>query len=317
MAQCVFGAGWPDTVKIVFVHSSVGAGMLSGGNSANDYSFKYYLDSIAKNNSSNVLTYSFRANTPQSSEYAGFKGADFDITIDYWLDNAGGLGTKIKDHFNYSQHNMYPDHITAIFADTSNFKEEFLGNTYDIYDSVGDSVYLTDSYYDILWVKTSYFPWENMADSIGSYRAQFLAIRDSMATHYTEKIFILGFGSSTDLGTTRPAVSSADVDSCMILNTWVLDTLCDKSNYPNFYVLSFYDMLVDKDTESATYGFTPALWSDGGTNHPNQLGSIEMLEQSVIWWDSVYVEILDYWDGTVGGSNMSGILIPSGNITIE
>jgi hypothetical protein len=296
----------PDTLKILFIHSSVGQYMLSEAGYNNKYNWKVIADSVGDSIGWPVLVYDYRANTEEGASWGGWRDEKWDST-DY---SSAALGNLIHYSFGITALNMWPHHVESLWTEG---KEEIF-YPYTIYDTAapGDTFCQTTDY-DVIWWKSSYY-WYGTADEhVEDYRSLWLSIRDSMALgEYNDKIFVLGIGSPLNGSHTASTYlpDSSAIAAALALDTFLTDTLQNLDSFPNFFVCSFYRYLYERDPASSDWGLLQDSCKQVADHHPNRAGSRMLMDSCRQFLIDMMDAIDTYWDS----GNQSDDSIPPAQI---
>lgn len=288
---CFFWSGvlsdsYNDSIKIMWQHSSIGQRIMN----ARQEGFKTRLDSLSQSLGQSVMMWDYRTNSQPADSWAGWRTARFD--------SAGHKsGWVIGDIYGYCSNNMWPDHLSRFWDDSSSIKAGFLepDSVYDPEPEPDTLVDVTD--FNIVWFLPAYWHWGNLeADSLASYRSQALAWRDS-SQQYSEIVFVYimqvpikPFGYVED----TYSYSEIEKKNAFSFDTFWRDTLCDTGNYPNFLTWSFFEMLVETDTGSANYAYVKSVY-EGTDDHPNTTADTTIQDSLITSWIPTMVNYVDQY----------------------
>lgn len=289
----------PDSAKIMWVHASIGARIMN----AYVEKFKIRVDSLGTANGWPIGVWDYRTNSNPADSWAGWRTARFDSSTHK-------SGYMVGDIYNYSSRQMWFHDLTAFWTTATAMKNGLLAldSVYDPDPNPDTLVDITD--FNSIWVYPAYWHYgNNEADSFASYRAQALAWRDS-ADNYTDKIFVyinqvpIKKGAYVENTYTYSTVEKANA---FALDKFWRDTLQDTSNHPNFLTWSWFDMLVEKSTDSTRYAYIKTIY-EGTDDHPGNY-ACEVMQDSLIkaWMPRLATYMQDYF-----GSQKNLVTLTSG-----
>ena len=290
----------PDTVKIMWQHSSMGARVLE----TTSGDLKSRIDSLGDAYDRQIWMWDYRTNTNPEDAWAGWRTARFDSA-----DNESGWMHPQKDIYNFSANNMKISHLTDFWEDHSMTKDSVKGG-FLLVDTVVDvtpepdtTIDITD--FDIVWFLPAYWHYYDIhADSLASYRAQALRWRDS-AVVYGSIRFVYIHQVPLKYNTTEGGYMDATDDAnCFAFDAFWRDTLQDLDSVPNFFTRSFYQTLVETDSEDDRYACVKEIY-EGTDNHSNMAACIVLQDSIVTKW---LPDILDNW-GATGATKLTGSAI--------
>ena len=279
----------PDSVKIMWQHSSIGQRIMN----ARQEVFKSRVDSLGQAYGWPIGLWDYRTNTNPADEWAGWRTARFDSSTHK-------SGWVIGDIYGCSSDNMWLHHLTAMWNDTSSYKSGIL-DVDTVYDADAEPDTLVDiTDFNCLWFLPAYWHWgNNEADSLASYRNQALAWRDSAAL-YPGNIFVYIMQVPIKLGgyvASTYSYSEAEKANAFALDKFWRDTLQDTSTYPNFMTWSFFDVLVEKSPDSTRYAYIQSKY-EGTDDHPNATADTLLQDSMITAWMPRLLEYAeDYFTG--------------------
>ncbi len=274
----------PDSVKIMWQHSSVGQRIMN----ARLESFKSRLDSLGGAESWPIGIWDYRTNSDPGDNWAGWRTARFDSA-----DHKSGW--VIGDVYGYCSNNMWLDHLTRFWDDTSSMKAGLLHRD-TVIDSDPDPDTLVDiTQYNCIWFLPAYWHWGNIEDdSLASYRTQALSWRDS-AAEYPNIVFVyimqvpMKAGAYVENTYSYTANEKANAFS---FDAFWWDTLQDTADWPNFLTWSLFDMLVEKSVDSSNWACIETIY-EGTDDHPNTAANEIMQDSLVTAWTPRLLEYMD------------------------
>ena len=274
----------PDSVKIMWVHASIGQRIMN----ARQEAFKSRIDSVGQAYGWPVGMWDYRCNTNPADSWAGWRTARFDSS-------GHKSGWVIGDVYNYSSRSMWFHDLTAFWTTATDMKWGLLAidSVYDPDPEPDTLVDVTD--FNCIWVYPAYWHYgNNEADSFASYRAQALAWRDS-ADNYTDKIFVYINQVPIKKGAyveNTYTYSTTEKANAFALDAFWRDTLQDTSTYPNFLTWSFFDVLVEKSFDSTRYAYIKSKY-EGTDDHPSPVADTLIQDSLITAW---LPRLLDYMD---------------------
>lgn len=301
----IAGAGTgerPDSLVGLFVHASVGRGVLkdlwpyatpllwradslvaarewplnnelynfnwNGTHGASPYGLRS--SAYATGNENNQMGWELSYDFPLSGYDGGWMSQEnWDEKIDFWRDFFNTTYNPRTGNYAWSAM-MLPDSIWDYTANPDSF------------------VAYID--YDYIIMKTSYFWQDATYELINTYKSRIQAACDS-AANYPDKVFGFWFGSPVKLGgPTNP--SSADRAANMQLDKWFRDTLVTPANVVTW---GYYHILVESSPDSTRYGCIKSIY-ESGDDHPNDAAYAVLQDSTVKWFDWFFDYLYDYYD---------------------
>ncbi len=272
--------GAEERVSVVFVHYSVGTGIISGS----WYPRCHIRDTlnvppvVVGADTARIVFRSYRMN----NDWGGNPLSDTVSNVDCWDDRFSNYRYEYNDPWhnrvriwnsdNGMQGNAYAGLLHDLFdipnKEDSAFWRGF--ETHNVPGSSGDSVI---EKYDLFLVKNPYGCWVCMTQpQADSQRTLFQIVADSMANH-PEQNFALIFGTPLRLSEQGCGGDSSNARITYELATWFADTF-DVSGYDNVWTYEFYRVLCETSPDSVNrYCLKNDYWNGEGGSHLSSFGA--------------------------------------------